>query len=591
MLNHIFQSIPFHYFIIAIVLAPLLSSLLCSIIQNDKLSSIVSIIGSSISLLSACFIAFGLLGLEDTRPAVITGDILNWATYKEFVFSIGFRIDELSLWFVVVIAFLGLASVVLAPAIGFTKINLLNLLIGSVQLIFISDNLLLVLAGWILSGAALYAMSGKSSALLESTLFIILGIALAAISMVAGENPPLHVFSWETWENNAIKIAPLVLPIASSIMLGAIFRMGLFPFSKWTETKSNDPIVLTSAIAIISASAAYIILRCHFMLVLTSPVLGIFKWWALIALIVSIILALKTTSFEKTFSLINSINAALFLLTIGFGGFIPAAIYIILSTLLKGGMTLVSGPALVDKNGGLIKRFPVSGWCFVINAFLLAGVIPGSVYFALEYMLSVIQNVSIIWWIVALICSGLFSFILLRTAGALFLGRRQEFPNFFQELPPAILIILVLVPTIGFIVTILHPSPFIGTSLAYKFFSGVLPLAHFNEDSRKLAGALLMFITAQPAIIAAAVYAQRIWKTSKPSRRTIPAYIKETIPLPSNKPAQLIIEEILVNGTKRIFFLILSFVDWVGTIVSGKPILAISVAFIIILIGGFVWNI
>jgi len=209
--------------------------------------SLVSFVGSFAAFFSFASISilfFTLIGFDVGAPSVITGPLLRWAVLDNLSIDMGFKVDQLSMIFSMIIG--GLGFLVQIYSIGFMSrardysryVALIGLFIFFMQIVVLSDNLLFMFMGWEGVGICTYFLIGFwfkgkdfapsamrffvmdriGSAALLAAIFLIFGVMSAA--GVSG-----NIFNFDPMSSYGAYFLPVSGWLSGLLLVGGLWHL------------------------------------------------------------------------------------------------------------------------------------------------------------------------------------------------------------------------------------------------------------------------------------------------------------------------------------------------------------------------------
>lgn len=343
-------------------------------------------------------------GSATAGEAVVTS--LAWV--PELGVDLGFRVDGLSLTFVVLIC--GIGALVMLYAGSYFKSHeragvFFTTLLGfaaSMLGLVLTENLIMVFVFWELTSITSYLLIGfdyqregaRKSAQQSLLVTGLGGLALLAGLIVLG----VAAGGFEVGDvlRGDVQGHPLFGVAAGLVLLGCFTKSAVFPFHFWLPNAMEAPSPVSALLhsSTMVKAGVYMVARLH-------PAMSGAGVWddTLIAFggataVYAAFLATRTTGLKKilAYTTVSSLGAMMML--IGMGAAEAAAAYLIAHAMFKGCLFLVAGTVIkkthvkdVDGLGGLAGAMPVTAFAARLGALSLAGVPPFFGFVGKELML------------------------------------------------------------------------------------------------------------------------------------------------------------------------------------------------------------
>ena len=456
-----------------IPLAPVIGAFVLLVFRKP-FARIAGIFASSmigVSLILTLMVVGDLMGRKG-EERVLAGPAYEWISAGGLQLNLEFKVDPLTVIMLLVVT--GVGSLIHIYSIGYmehdprkaTYFGYLNLFAGSMLLLVLANNFLVLYVGWELVGLCSYllisfwyfkpaaAAAGKKAFLVNriGDMGFLIGIFL--IYSQFGTLDFDEVFQ-------RAGDAPLVGGIATAIPLllfvGAVGKSAQIPLHVWLPDAMEGPTPVSALIhaATMVTAGVYMVARTHVL----------FEASHAAALTVASI-GVATALFAATIACVqNDIKRVLAYSTVSQLGFMflavgvgaltrsPAAyaagiFHLVTHAFFKALMFLGAGSvmhALKDetdmrKMGGLIKALPRTGWTFVIGWLAILGIPPLSGFFSKDAILvSVYEEGWFLLWAVATIAAFLTAFYMSRQVFLVFFGKSRVAEDVSPHESPAVM--------------------------------------------------------------------------------------------------------------------------------------------------------
>lgn len=403
-------------------------------------------------------------------PVVASGETFH--LHRDWVPALGvelsFRLDGLSLLFVLLISGIGTLVVVYAsrymagrPYLSRFYAFLLMFTVSMLGLV-LADNLLLLYVFWELTSLSSYLLIGfdhQRPAARAAALQALLVTGGGGLSLLAGV-----ILLWQAGgslelstlvnQSDQLRAHSLYVPALLLILLAAFTKSAQFPFHFWLPSAMEAPTPVSAYLhsATMVKAGVYLLAR------LTPALGGTDIWFAIVSgvggitMLVGGWLALTQSDLKRilAYSTVSALGMLTFLLGVGGPLAVQAAIgFLLAHALYKGALFFVAG-ALdhetgtrhVDQLGGLGRAMPVTAAAAVTAALSMAGLPPLFGFIAKELFYEATLHGPLAAWLSAVALGA--NVLVVAAAGLAgvrpFLGKFLPTPREAHEAPPGMLL-------------------------------------------------------------------------------------------------------------------------------------------------------
>ena len=313
-----------------------------------------------------------------------------------------FRLDGLSLLFALLIAGIGTLVVVYAAAYlrGDRRLGrfyaTLFAFMAAMLVIVLADNVLLLYAGWALTGITSYLLIGydsRSSTARRAALQALLTTFAGELCLLAGvvllaQAGGSYELSVLIERSGRIGDDPAFVPAMLLIVVGALTKSAQFPFHFWLPNAMVAPTPVSAYL-----HSATMVKAGIYLLARVSPIFGGHEVWSWVVggsgaatLVIAAIIALHQTDLKRllAYSTVAALGTMTFLLGIGSEEAVAAALAFLLGhALYKGALFLVAGiiehetgARDITRLSGLRRRMPLTAGAALLAALSMAGFVP-----------------------------------------------------------------------------------------------------------------------------------------------------------------------------------------------------------------------
>lgn len=381
-----------------LIIIPLISFLILVCLGRSISKENIVIIGISTIGLLCLLVTFVCIDYQaNTYPdtsLMYSRFLWEWFTIGESKISINLQLDGLSLIFLITISIFSLliyffaASYLTSTKDIYTFYAYANLLISSLFLLVLADNLFILFLAWegiSLSSYLLIGLYYQKRLVSYSAIktFIIMNITdsllLLGIFLVYNELNTLNIRDILILANENLAIDSEIIFWATSIFLFAVIgKAGVFPFHTYFTETAIAPIPVTAMLQSVMAvlSSGYFMLRFSSLFMMSSDVFVIMGVIASIALLFSTSISLVQNNIKSLVTYINLGQISYLFLGFMIPNWVLSLNYIITycvtsSLLLLSSAILIkvcNGEQNIHKLGGLYHRYPLLYFTFLLSA-------------------------------------------------------------------------------------------------------------------------------------------------------------------------------------------------------------------------------
>jgi len=531
--------------IIAIIPAiPFLSFLILALFGHKLSRKIAGIIGAGSIGIIAVLTFIIAIGFFKSLPEVksYSVNIWEWINAGNLKVDISFSLDSLSLVFCFVITFVGflihLYSIeFMAKDEGFTRFfAYMNLFIGSMLVLVLADNILLMYLGWEGVGLCSYLLIGfwykePQNGYAARKAFIITRIGDTA--MIIGIFILFLNFGTvninELMQQASAKWVPgssIAVLTAALLLGGALGKSAQLPLQTWLPDAMAGPSPVSALIhaATMVTAGVYLIARTHALFSLAPVVQSAIAIIGALTLLIAGFSALAQHDLKRILAYSTISQIGYMFLALGVGAWSAAVFHFMIHAFFKALLFLGAGVVIlvldeehdIFKMGGLRKKMPVVFYTFLIGSASLSALplITAGFYSKdqiLWYSFSS-QSGSIILWLAGIIGALLTALYSFRMIFITFYGEAKTQPSFLPgKLMTVPLIILAVLSLVGGFVEL--PSSIGNIHLFSNLVDNTLPvIVTKNGEGREL-----LFQALSAIIALAGIYIAYIIFFKKPA--------------------------------------------------------------------------
>ncbi|MGE5432213.1 MAG: NADH-quinone oxidoreductase subunit L, partial [Syntrophomonadaceae bacterium] len=492
-----------------------------------KTAAIIGVASIGLSALLTLLIGINFISSPpEGRVYILT--LWEWFNVAGLNPGISLRLDAVSMTFIFVITFVGflihLYSVeYMEGEEGYSRFfAYMNLFVGSMLMLVLGDNLILLYLGWEGVGLCSYLLIGfwykdPYNGYAARKAFIVTRIGDTAMSI------GLFILFTELGTLNIGRIleqAPLnwtvgsSLPVMTAALLlgGAVGKSAQLPLQTWLPDAMAGPTPVSALIhaATMVTAGVYLIARMHVIFTLAPVVLTIVGVIGALTLLIAGFSALTQSDIKRVLAYSTISQIGYMFLALGVGAWSAAVFHFMIHAFFKALLFLGSGVIILAlhheqnmfKMGGVKNMLPVTFWTFIIGSASLAALplITGGFYSKDLILFYAFDGERANRWLYAAGLLGAFITALYTTRMVIltFFGeaktRLHKKPTWIMEMP---LIVLAVLSTFGGFIELPHTLGHL--TLFSDFIQTILP-ANASEGGGISTELILQVVAAVTAI-------------------------------------------------------------------------------------------
>ena len=396
----------------------------------------------------------------------IVDNLGTWMSMGRFQIDYSLTLDPLSAVMILIVT--GVGMLIHIYAMGYMHgdpryprfFTYLNLFIGSMLVLVLGSNYILLYVGWELVGACSYLLIGfwfdrPAAAAAGKKAFLVnrvgdfgfaLGLFLIFTSMAnALPNAPIDM----TYRNVAQVVSAGAVPVATVTLIclllfwGATGKSAQIPLYVWLADAMEGPTPVSALIhaATMVTAGVYMVARNHVLFTVGSPVsFGDFPVVALIGVLTAIFaasIALVQYDIKRVLAYSTISQLGYMFLAVGVGAFSAGIFHVMTHAFFKACLFLGAGSVMhglhneVDmrRMGGLKRYMPSTRMTFLISTIAIAGFPPLAGFFSKDTILGKAfeyPKVGPILWAIGLITAAMTSFYMFRLYYRIFEGEPAQ---------------------------------------------------------------------------------------------------------------------------------------------------------------------
>jgi NADH-quinone oxidoreductase subunit L len=385
---------------------------------------ILALAGSRLSKSSIARIGVGSVGLSAGLALLVGLELLTlygrtftqtlwtWMSVGGFEASIGLRLDALSVvmaWVVTGVGFLihVYSTAFMADDDDYARFfAYMNLFVGSMLLLVLADNLLLLYVGWEGVGLCSYLLIGfwyrdPTNVKAATKAFIVTRIGDAAmavglfllaahmgaldIDQIMVRLPDMFPLPYSMADPTPVRAlgSPVLIAAAALLLAGAVGKSAQVPLQVWLPDAMAGPTPVSALIhaATMVTAGVYLIARTRVLFSLAPVVMVVVAWIGAATLLLAGLSALAQRDLKRILAYSTISQLGYMFLALGVGAWSAAIFHLVTHAFFKSLLFLCAGVVIKSLNeehdifamGGLRRRMPLVFWTFAIGAASLAG--------------------------------------------------------------------------------------------------------------------------------------------------------------------------------------------------------------------------
>jgi NADH-quinone oxidoreductase subunit L len=379
---------------------PLLGFIILALVGPRLPRSLIAVVGAGsvgLSALVAFLVAFAFLGSPPPDYAY-TQVLWTWMDVAGFTPEIAFRWDALSLVMALVVTFVGFLIHVYSAEFmieeeGYSRFfAYMNLFVGSMLILVLADNLLLLYLGWEGVGLCSYLLIGfwytdPANGRAARKAFVVTRVGDTAMAiglfLLFANLGTLNIQELlQRAEGSWAAGSALATAAAALLLGGALGKSAQLPLQTWLPDAMAGPSPVSALIhaATMVTAGVYLIARTHVLFTLAPVVWALVGAIGAVTLLVAGFSALTQTDIKRVLAYSTISQIGYMFLALGVGAWSAAIFHFMTHAFFKALLFLAAGAVILVmhhehnmfKMGGLRRQIPVTFWTFLIGAASLA---------------------------------------------------------------------------------------------------------------------------------------------------------------------------------------------------------------------------
>lgn len=387
-------------------------------IKQRGLSSALSVVGIFISFLISLGVLFSRI-IPGISEEVVQKSV-TWLSIGNFNLEIGILIDNLSAMMLIVVSFI--AFLIQVYSLGYMSSEedasfsryyaYMSLFACSMLSLVLANNFLQIYAFWELVGLCSYLLIGfyykkKSAADAAKKAFIVtrfgdLGflIGIIMISYYTHNFNFVDIFGMLPATIASIGLGTINL-IAILIFCGAIGKSAQFPLHIWLPDAMEGPTPVSALIhaATMVAAGVFLVARVYPIFEAAPQALLFIAIIGAITAFIAASIAVVQSDIKRVMAYSTISQLGYMMLALGCGGMVAGSFHLMTHAFFKALLFLCAGSVIhachtnnMWEMGGLGKKMPKTGWCYLIATLAIAGVPPFSGFWSKDEILTCVST-------------------------------------------------------------------------------------------------------------------------------------------------------------------------------------------------------
>lgn len=435
-------------------------------------------------------------------PVQIT--LFDWISTAGLNATFGLQADNLTIIMMMVVT--GVSCLIHIYSIGYMHSDeafnrffaYLNLFVFFMLLLVMSNNYLLMFAGWEGVGLCSYLLIGfwfKNPEYTKAANKAFIMNRIGDLGFMIGIAILFYTFGSLSFQNIDTQLQANAIPtqtafiIAILLFIGAIGKSAQIPLYTWLPDAMAGPTPVSALIhaATMVTAGIYLVIRAKLLFVLSPVSLEIVAFVGILTALWSATIALKQNDIKKILAYSTISQLGLMFFALGLGAFGAALFHLVTHAFFKALLFLCAGSVIhalsgeqdIRAMGGLKTKIPVTFYTMLIGALAIAGIPPLSGFFSKDGILAAALHVHPMLWLLGLIVSLFTVFYIFRLIYLVFYREfrgSETIAAHIHESPGVMtipLLLLAILSIAGGIINI--PGLFGGNQWLDKFIGTIIP--------------------------------------------------------------------------------------------------------------------
>lgn len=427
-----------------IVLLPLIGFIINGLLGKKMPKSVVGILGTLMVIIPFFLSVSLFLQIKETGQP-IQYIWFNWITLNEITLNIGFYIDQLSVWMMMIIT--GIGSIIHIYSIGYMHDDegfykffaYLNLFIFSMLILIMGSSYLIMFFGWEGVGLCSYLLIGfwfknKEYGYAARKAFVMnrIGDLGFLLGMFLLWNQFRSLDFVQILPNISMLDNSTLTAIALLLFIGAVGKSAQLPLFTWLPDAMAGPTPVSALIhaATMVTAGIYLIIRSNAIFLSSEVAQEVILVVALVTSLMAALIAIQQNDIKKVLAYSTVSQLGLMFVALGVGAYDTALFHLTTHAFFKALLFLGAGSVIhamsgeqdIRSMGGLRKKLPSTYWTFLIGTLAIIGFPLMSGFFSKDEILAKSFAYAPWVWGMVLVISILTAFYMLRLFYLTFFG-------------------------------------------------------------------------------------------------------------------------------------------------------------------------
>ena len=429
---------------------------------------VLAVFGRRFSKVLIAIVGAGSVGLSLAAAAIISalfvlappGDsyvllLWQWVNVGGFSPTISFTLDALSVVMILVVTGVGFlihlySTRFMADEEGYSRFfAYMNLFVGSMLILVMASNLLLLYLGWEGVGLCSFLLIGfwhsdpengrsaRKAFIVTRIGDVSLAVAIFLIATTLGtlDFPGMAKAASSSWLTNS----GIAIAAAALILGGAVGKSAQLPLQTWLPDAMAGPSPVSALIhaATMVTAGVYLIARTNAIFVLAPTVQLIVAIIGAAGVVIAGLSAVTQRNIKRVLAYSTMSQLGYMFLALGIGAWSGAIFHLVTHAFFKSLLFLAAGVVILAMNhehdifamGGLAKKSPFTFWTFFIGALTLAAIPPTTAGFSSKdfILMQAWQSGSTgrVFWALGLLGAFITSLYIFRLIFLVFFGQER----------------------------------------------------------------------------------------------------------------------------------------------------------------------
>ena len=427
-----------------IVLLPVIGFFINGLLGNKMPKNVVGILGTLMVVIPFFLSVSLFLQIKETGQP-IQYVWFNWITLNEITLNIGFYIDQLSVWMMMIIT--GIGSIIHIYSIGYMHDDegfykffaYLNLFIFSMLTLIMGSSYLIMFFGWEGVGLCSYLLIGfwfknKEYGYAARKAFVMNRIGdlgfLLGMFLIWNQFKSLDFV--QILPNISMLDNSTLTAIALLLFIGAVGKSAQLPLFTWLPDAMAGPTPVSALIhaATMVTAGIYLVIRSNAIFLSSEVAQEVILVVALVTSLMAALIAIQQNDIKKVLAYSTVSQLGLMFVALGVGAYDTALFHLTTHAFFKALLFLGAGSVIhamsgeqdIRSMGGLRKKLPSTYWTFLIGTLAIIGFPLMSGFFSKDEILARSFAYAPWVWGMVLVISILTAFYMLRLFYLTFFG-------------------------------------------------------------------------------------------------------------------------------------------------------------------------